>query len=163
MRLVLDVESNGLDGKAFAVGWVVTDHGKVVHEEFLRCPINGTVDPWVLENVIPHLPPINCESPEDLRLRFWQSWIALKEAGVTVWADCGFPVETNFLSACVKDDPEVRKWQSPYPLHEIATVFEMKGLDPTAKYDRLADEIAHHPTGDAKQSARLLNKYFPEY
>lgn len=55
MRLVFDVESNGLDGPAFAVGWVVTDHGKVVKEGFLRCPIEGAVDPWVLDNVIPKL------------------------------------------------------------------------------------------------------------
>lgn len=75
----------------------------------------------------------------------------------TAWADCGWPVEANFLSACVKDDWGDRCWQGPYPLMEIATVLQMAGLDPLGKYDRQPDEMpVHDPTSDARQSGRML-------
>ncbi len=162
MRLVLDVESNGLHGQAFAVGWVLTQNGRELSHGYLRCPIEGEVNPWVAENVIPFLPPENCDTAGEMIFHFWEVWLEVKSKGGTVWADCGFPVETGFLSACVADDIYERQWNAPFPLHEIATVFAMAGLDATAKHDRLPDETAHHPTGDARQSARLLQKYFPE-
>jgi hypothetical protein len=156
------VESNGLQGAAFAVGWVLTEDGKEVDNGFLRCPIDGEINPWVAENVIPFLPPENCSSAKEMRDLFWDAWLTAKSKEATAWADCGFPVETGFLSVCVADDIHERQWNAPFPLHEIATVFAMAGLDATAKHDRLPDETPHHPTGDARQSARLLQKYFPE-
>ena len=163
MRFVFDVESNGLHGQGFAVGWVVVDHGEVLSSGFLRCSIEGKINPWVFENVIPNLDDENCETSLDLRDGFWGAWMLAKEQGATAWADCSFPVETNFLAECVDDLPNHRQWLAPYPLHEIATVLCLNGLDAIYRHDRLDGETAHHPTGDARQSARLLQQFFPEH
>ena len=162
MRFVFDVESNGLHGPGFAVGWVLMDHGNTVSTGFLRCPVDVELNPWVIENVVPYLEPENCSSSLDLRYKFWEAWMAAKALGATAWADCAFPVEANFLAACVADAPESRTWGAPYPLHEIATVLTCNGVDPIYCHDRLEDEVAHHPTGDARQSGRLLQWFFPE-
>ena len=157
MKFVFDVESNGLHGAGFAVGWVViTPENKICSTGYLRCPIVGKVDPWVAKNVIPKLDPENCKDAVELRNGFWKAWIKAKEQGATAWADCGFPVESNFLSACVHDNLTDRKWDAPYPLHDVATVFHVCGTNPMLTMERLRDEDEHHPTGDARQSARLL-------
>lgn len=155
MKMIFDVESNGLHGEGFAVGWVIQDDkGEIQSEGFASCPV-ADVDPWVAENVLPHLPAPTHSHESDVRSAFWVAWQKAKSQGATLWADCAWPVEANFLSACVADDTS-RAWEGPYPMHEIATVFAIAGIDPTAKHERLEGETAHHPTGDARQSARLL-------
>lgn len=157
MKMVFDVESNGLHGEGFAVGWVViSDSGEIISKGYEAAPLENP-DPWVAENVLPKLPAPTKPDAISVRGAFWEAWQKAKAMGATLWADCGWPVEANFLSACVADDAS-RLWDGPYPLHEIATVFELAGLDTTAKHERLEDEQEHHPTGDAKQSARLLLK-----
>ena len=72
-------------------------------------------------------------------------------------ADCAWPVEANFLSACVKLNHKEREWQGPYPLHDLASVLLALGADALAVTERLPDELpAHHPLMDARQSARQL-------
>jgi hypothetical protein len=163
MKMIFDVESNGLHGEGFAVGWVVVnEEGEVISQGYESCEVTNP-DPWVAENVLPKLPSVTTKADNvSVRSAFWTAWLDAKSKGATLWADCAFPVETNFLSKCVADNPQERQWQAPYPLHEIATVFESVGWDSTAKFDRLEDEHEHHPTGDAKQSARLLMKALQE-
>ena len=48
-----DVESNGLLGDAFAIGAIVYKKGEEVKTFLARCPINGAVDEWVENNVLP--------------------------------------------------------------------------------------------------------------
>jgi hypothetical protein len=160
MKMVFDVEANGLHGEGFAVGWVLQCcEGEIISEGFSSASVfmGENVDPWVAENVLPHLPAPTHETCEQVRSVFWAAWLAAKAQGATLWADCGWPVEANFLSACVADDKN-RAWEGPYPLHEIATVFEMAQMGATEKHERLDGETEHHPTGDARQSARLLFK-----
>jgi hypothetical protein len=155
MKMIFDVESNGLHGEGFAVGWVIQDDkGAIVADGFASSEVES-IDPWVAREVLPHLPPATHDNAADVRSVFWAAWQKAKAQGATLWADCGWPVEANFLSACVADDIN-RAWEGPYPMHEIATVFAIAGIDPTAKHDRLPGETAHHPTGDSRQSARLL-------
>jgi hypothetical protein len=42
----------------------------------------------------------------------------------------GVPVEARLFRECIEDDSETRKYQGPYPLHDLATIFLMNGLDP---------------------------------
>ena len=162
--MTFDVESVGLHGEGFAVGWVVRDEqGQEIDSGYLACPIvvarGESVEDrqWVTENICPHLPESNCANPREVRSRFWKQWLQWKEQGYTLWADCGWPVEANFLSACVQDDWGDRCWAGPYPLMEIATVLQMAGMDPLGKYERYPDECPiHHPTCDARQSGRIL-------
>lgn len=160
LYMVFDVESIGLHGEGFAVGYVVvTADGEVVGNRIFAChPDRANGGPegraWVAENC----PPIvfNCASPCEVRRFFWNGWLSWKDQGAVLVADCAWPVEARFLAACVDDEPAQREWQGPYPLHELASFMVAAGLDPMATYDRLPDEPQHDPLGDAKQSARLL-------
>ena len=158
--LVFDVESIGLHGEGFAVGYVVKrlDSEHVADGLFACSPqmADGmTADrEWVEANI----PPLhsNCYTTTDVRRRFWDVWMEWKAKGALLVADCAWPVEARFLAACVDDDP-ARNWEGPYPLHDLASILLAHGKDPLAITERLPRELpAHHPTNDAMQSARIL-------
>ncbi len=156
-----DVESVGLHGEGFAVGWVIYSDGAEVSSGYAACPIDAADGAdsdreWVKGNVCPHLAISTHRTPRCVRDAFWAEWLKVKEGGGILVADCAWPVEARFLAACVDDDPEARRWAGPYPLHDVATMRLAAGLDPLATTPRLpAEEPAHHPTADARQSGRL--------
>lgn len=176
MRLIsFDAESNGLHGAAFAIGAVMIE-GDVVSEFFARCPIDGPVDPWVAEHVLPALSDasVTHDTAREMRDAFWL-WLASRKAGAVIVCDCGWPVEAGLLSACVADDP-ARAFAGPYPLHEVATLLLAAGMDPLGNYaDKVLNEAEraahrpHHPVDDARLSAlcavealRVVNRAPPE-
>ena len=159
--MVFDVESIGLHGEGFAVAWVVVSReGERLDEGCLACApdqCTGTGESrlWVSENV----PPLDVTSPtpQHLRNTFWHQWRYWADKGAVLVADCAWPVEANFLSACVRLNPAQREWQGPYPLHDLASALLALGADALAVTERLSDELpAHHPLMDARQSARQL-------
>lgn len=160
LYMVFDVESIGLHGEGFAVGYVVCGVGmQAMVGTTYACPpdaANGDTDgrAWIASNC----PPIEAthKTPRKVRDAFWQDWLLWKERGAVLVADCAWPVEARFLIACVNDDPINRTWEGPYPLHELASFMVAAGMDPMATYERLDDEPQHDPLGDARQSARLL-------
>lgn len=163
LYMVFDVESIGLHGEGFAVGYTVIDAvGNTAGPDGrYACPPSAAMGgdegrAWVAENC----PPIeaNCETPRAVRDCFWHDWMAWKEHHAELVADCAWPVEARFLAACVDDEPENegKPWQGPYPLHELASFMVAAGMDPYATYARLPNEPEHDPLGDARQSARLL-------
>lgn len=158
-----DVESIGLYGPAFAVGYVVLDtsNPKVELESgIFSCDpldVSGTYNNhvWVAANV-PSLP-ITAENPSEMRSQFWDRWKYWDALGAYLCADVAYPVESNFLSECIRDGQGARDWEGPYPLIDIASIRFAKGLDPLATETRLESEMpAHNPLCDARQSARLL-------
>lgn len=140
--MTLDVESVGLHGEGFAVGWSVRNkQGQEIDSGYLGCPIvtakgEDSDRLWVAENICPHLPEPNCVNPYEVRSRFWEKWISWRTHAAP-YAERGWPVEANFLSACVQDSWRERCWTGPYPLMEVATVLEVAGLNPLQKYPRL--------------------------
>ena len=159
--MVFDVESIGLHGEGFAVAWVVVSRdGERLGEGCLACDpaqCAGTDESrlWVGENV----PPLEVTSPtrQHLRNTFWHEWRRWADQGAVLVADCAWPVEANFLSACVALNHAEREWQGPYPLHDLASVLLALGADALAVTERQPDELpAHHPLMDARQSARQL-------
>lgn len=165
--MVIDVESIGLHGEGFAVGWVVIDRQAVVYAEGLyACApdrARGMEEnrAWVAE----HIPRLGTTHPTPRMMRdaFWELWLAWKAMGAVLVADCAWPVEANFLRTCINDELPQREWEGPYPLHEVATLMLAKGRDPLAVTERRDNELpAHNPLHDARQSARqwveLLNQ-----
>ena len=159
--MVFDVESIGLHGEGFAVAWeVVNRDGVLLGEGCLSCDpdlCKGTDESrlWIAENV----PPLDVTSPtpQHLRNTFWHEWRHWADKGAVLVADCAWPVEANFLSACIALNHAEREWQGPYPLHDLASVLLALGSDPLAVTERMPDELpAHHPAMDARQSARQL-------
>lgn len=162
--MVFDVESVGLHGEGFAVGWVVVDSHGVEYDamRFVCSPrwAKGTREgrEWVAANLPPlTLTDYETPTPVAVRAAFWQEWQHWKAQGAVLVADCAWPVEARFLAACVDDRPDEREWQGPYPLHELASFRLAAGLNPLGTADRLPSELpAHDPLADARQSARLL-------
>lgn len=162
--MVFDVESVGLHGEGFAVGFVVVDPQGTEHaRRLIACrPEDAKGDDagraWVAANVPDFRDSTGLYgNPSEVRGVVWSEWMAWKAKGALLAADCAWPVEARFLIACVDDDPADRTWNGPYPLHEIASFMAAAGRDPMATYERRDDELpTHHPLADARQSARLL-------
>jgi hypothetical protein len=158
LHMVFDVESIGLHGEGYAVGWVVVDDKTGQEEDvgLLACSPDMAVGlagdrKWVETNC-PKIP-VRFDNPGQVRVQFSEVWNFWRERTVRLWADCGWPVEANFLTLCVGDGII----NSPYPLHEIATARMLAGFDPIATYDRRPVELpVHNPQMDARQSGRLL-------
>lgn len=158
---VMDVESIGLHGEGYAVGFVVLDaDGNRLDSGCFACPpyaARGSADgfKWITENA-PELKTSH-DSPWQVRAAFWKKWMEHKIPGTVMVADCGWPVEARFLIQCVEDKPMEREWSGPYPFHELATLMIAMGQDPMETRDRIAGENPKHdPLADAVQSARLL-------
>jgi hypothetical protein len=160
--MVFDVESIGLHGEGFAAGYVVIDSdGKEQEADVFACrPIDAGGDredrSWVSAN-IPALP-VTHDSPRGVRTAFFRRWLHWKDRGAVLVADCCWPVEARFLAACVDDHPQDHKWNGPYPLHDVASMLLMAGLDPVGSYWEEQDGVKHHPMCDAAQSARMLKQ-----
>lgn len=163
LYMVFDCESIGIHGETFAVGWIVVSKSgeEIARAEYGTDPIraHGHADDlaWVKEHcrTVDNVPAEN--GPYWVRQRFWEAWEYAKERGALLAADVAWPVEANFLSACIADDPERRKWNGPYPLIDVSSVRLAAGYDPTGTVARRNDELPEHdPLADARQSARLL-------
>lgn len=159
--MVFDVESIGLHGQAFAVGWVVVDGDGNEHEAgIVSCPPHNAMGSernfeWVAKNV-PKLT-ITHTSPWQVREAFWARWGEWRGRGARLVADCTWPVEARFLAACVEDNLEGREWIGPYPLLDIPSMLVAVGEEPTQKFSRLKNEMPEHdPLADARQSARIM-------
>lgn len=157
---VFDVESIGLHGEPYAVGWVVSLDGKEADSGRIA------IDPdlahgddedraWVGANIPPI--PITHMSMKGMLFDFWSRWIEWKKKGALLFAEFGWPVEAKFLAMCIGTDYPRTKWDGPYPFHEIASFMVAAGMDPMLTYDRLpSEEPKHCPLADSRQSMRLL-------
>lgn len=154
--LVFDVESCGLHGEGFAVGWaVVGPAGQLLANGIAVAPPPARLE-WLEENVMPHLPAPTEATTRAIRDCFWTVWDHWRDRGARLAADVPWPVEARFLSDCIADDGG-REWTGPYPLIDIASVRLAVGLDPLGEEARLPMELPkHNPLADARQSARLL-------
>ncbi len=166
LYMVFDVESIGLHGEGFAVGYVVIDAaGKELENARIVCAPDAAAGDdegriWVDDNCPSML--IDFIDPKGVRASFWGAWQRWKDQGAVLVADCAWPVEARFLIDCVEDDGVTREWQGPYPLHDVATARLMKGFDPLATVERLPNELPQHdPLADARQSARLWLEALP--
>jgi len=161
LYMVFDVESIGLHGLDFAVGFVIVNgFGVEIQSGLMSCGVNDTFGSsedfaWCAEN-IPNIP-VTHSCPKDMREAFWAQWLCWKDRGALLVADCSWPVESRFLINCVDESPEARKWQGPYPLHDVASILLANWKNPIEKVQRLQTELPeHNPLNDARQSARIL-------
>lgn len=161
--MVFDVESIGLHGEGFAVGWVIIDNFMEIDARCVSCDPHvarggGEGRRWVQDNV-PALTNL-VATPRIVRDVFWKTWEYERARGTILAADCPWPVEARFLIDCVADDPGAREWSGPYPLIDIGSVIHAMGMDAVAEWPRLDSELPKHdPMRDARQSARLLMEY----
>lgn len=169
---VFDVESIGLHGEGFAVGYVdLNPRTGELDSSTARClscvsrtakinskmPVTATAGDrqWIEKNV-PDLR-ITHAGPRGVRETFYEDLQVLRARG-SCWlaADTPWPVEARFLNLVM--DEHMRKFMdSPYPLLDIASMRAARGWDPLVIASRLPDELpVHDPLADARQSARQL-------
>lgn len=162
---VFDVESIGLHGEGFAVGFYVFAADGAIQTEFVFWTDSKNAKgsredrEWVDENVPKHFGPDSYRNTRIVRDCFWDEWMHWEEKGAVMVADCNWPVESNFLSACIADDPVNRRWDGPYPFLDLGSILFALGKDPLEEFPRLPDELPKHdPLKDARQSARILKE-----
>jgi hypothetical protein len=170
-----NAEAKGLYGESFAVGYTIENFdGKELEYGYFACPsenANGTdlSREWVQKNVVPTLKdlPITHHNPQEISEEIYKLWMRVKGQynEVIAIADCGYPVETELLFKAFKVDPN-RRYEGPYPLHEVATALLMAGIN-EKDYPRLQNELPeHNPVNYARYSARLfilaMNKVNPK-
>lgn len=160
--LAVDVESNGLHGKAFAVGAVLMKlDGTIIDEFAARCPIRGETDPWVIKNVLPAMKDFaqTHASAKAMRKAFWEWYKQAKERADYVLFDNGYPVEARFFLDCQDDDIDGRYWDHPFPVLELASLLVQVGIKPLAiRYKLVEDQLGgqnlqHNPRFDSWVSA----------
>ncbi|MCF6094544.1 hypothetical protein L1765_11275 [Microaerobacter geothermalis] len=156
-----DVETDGLYGAPFAVGAVVLSESGEEIERFAGIAQIKIKNDWVKQNVLPNLEGLQkYETDVDLREAFWD--IYQKHKGDSyILVDVGYPVETNFLRQVILDDLENRQWNGPYPLYDVSSVLQAKGIDPDVnriEYSGLKGLKPHNPADDALASAMTFIK-----
>ena len=168
--LSFDLETNGLHGRAFAVGAVVMDfEGNVLQEFTARARLSEKVDDWVKNNVLPAIAdmPITHDNYEDLREAFWAWYLEAKKEADYVLVNNGYPVEHRFLLDCQVANLEERYWQHPFPLLELNSLLLITHHSSGAGKSDLKKSLdkdyirkLHNPLEDAKMAVKLAFEAF---
>lgn len=151
---MFDVESDNLHGMGFQYGAVAfdSDTGKVALYGQKTTAYTVTSE-WVQDNV-KNLFGADLESDKELpafRADFWDVLQKYKNAGYQIYTDCMYPVESNFLSACVADDVLNRAALTPFPLYDLGTLDDgnnsrfgtaASGIEIEKQHDPIWDSIA---------------------
>lgn len=156
--MMLDCESDGLQGETFAVGYCVFTPNGIIQVEGMKWVDSVLTDQWCRDNI----PKDSNFSLHDQlatygELRNWFVQKFRKHSPVTLVCDHVYPVESNFLSKCAKEHSMIF-----YPVIDMHgfthTIEHNSGLDPIN--DRLENELpAHNPLNDCRQSVRIFCHY----
>ncbi len=156
--LSFDVESNGLYGQGFMIGAIVTNVRGMETQFLARCPIEGPIDQWVAENVLPHVEdvPITHDSYNAMLEAFYAFYMTNKMSARII-AHMAFPVEAKVLRDMIELNLGERLWEGPFPLIDVSGVLDAQGFDPTSvdSYNKAHglivpfDGVTHHPMYDS--------------
>lgn len=156
--IIFDVESVGLHGEGFAFSMVVTSSLQEVQHLTVACQpdeVMGYSDDlaWVKQHVTYPPDTIWLKTTREVRSVFWGEWLRLNNLKYKLCADVSWPVESNFLSACVRDNRSVRQFAGPYPLIDLSTLFMLGDL--SKHQTRLPEHMPeHNPLADCRHSLR---------
>jgi hypothetical protein len=158
-----DAETNGLWGQAFAIGALVYDEQGIEIARFVgRCPIQGEVDGWVRDNVIPKITDIP-ETHTDYAslLAAFAEFYKANKTDADVIVHMGFIVEVKILRD-LHAAGLIGDWDAPYPLYDVSGNLQQAGEDATSvdsyikKYELTVGEFeggTHNPLYDSAVAA----------
>ena len=163
--LSFDVESMGLNGEAFALGISVWEDGKEIDSVCVSRSIERYIENgqyalrdcstkdliWLCRNL-----PEDILYPEHRNESLGAEFEKMREKypNAIVLADCGYPVETNFLKVYGID---------VYPLIDLGSILLAKGKDSIGNCERKENELPkHNPLCDARQAARIFFELMEE-
>jgi hypothetical protein len=159
--LMFDVENTSLMGSPIAFGAVVVNVEtlEIVDKiQLMSTESLSTCSHWVKINVLPKLTKVpTCETDFQLRTAFWNFYQKWKDKA-EIWADAGFPVETQFLLKVAKDDLINREFSMPFPLFDVANFIDV-AID-RIKRSGLKNLNQHNPMHDSKASAIVIIDHF---
>lgn len=121
-----DAETNGLWGQAFSIGAIITDEkGQLVKEFVARCPIEGEVNVFVKENVLPQMIDIKeTHTDYESMLKDFMKFYMDNKQDTVILVHMGLPVESRlFLDA--HELGFIGDWDAPYPLVDISAIPEI--------------------------------------
>ncbi len=140
----------------------------IVTKTFLeRCPIDGEVNSWVSENVLPKMKniKINSHSYTDMLKSFSEFYLENKEYAYII-VHVGFPVETRVLQDMHKFG-YILDWDAPFPLTDISTLPEIgTSVDEYNKENGLevsCNSDSHNPLYDATAAAVAYEHWKGKY
>jgi hypothetical protein len=158
-----DAETNGLWGKAFAIGALVYDESGIETARFVgRLPDTEVTDDWVRENVLPKIGdiPVTHGKYEALLADFAKFYMTNKQ-DADVIVHMGFIVEVKILRD-LHVAGLIGDWDAPYPLLDVSGNLQQAGEDPTSvdsyvkKYELSVGEFeggTHNPLYDSAVAA----------
>ena len=164
-----DAETNGLHGQAFTIGAIVYSSDGVEIDRFVaRCPIDGEVNPWVKENVLPQIEsiPQTHDSYEDMLKAFSDFWLKYKD-NADALVHMGQIVEAKIIKDAYKLG-YLGEWDCPYGWIDIYAYPEIKdSVDAYVKQNNVIvnsiTEGTHNPLYDCEVTAKAYfhwqNKY----
>ena len=154
-----DAETNGLWGKAFSIGAVVTDtSGQEIASFIARCPITEETNPWVAENVLPQMEKIRViHSNYKSMLKDFMSFYMEHKENADIIVHMGLPVEARlFIDA--HNLGYLGDWDAPYPLIDISAFPEIgTSVDEYNRKNALSvpncEGGTHNPIYDSRAAA----------
>ena len=127
-----DAETNGLTGRAFSIGAVIYKDGKEVKTFYARTPIEGDIDPFVRDHVLPQMEgmQITHQTYEGMLADFASFFLKEKE-GAHVIFHMGCPVEARIIID-MHDLGLLGPFEGAYPWLDVAGMLLQAGFDPTS-------------------------------
>jgi len=162
-----DAETNGLWGRAFSIAAIVYDESGEERARFIgRCPIEGEVDEFVAEKVLPQMEGIKeSHGSYDTLLNDFAEFYLREKQGADVIAHVAVPVEARVLID-MHAKGFIGDWDGPFPLIDVAGCLKQAGEDPNSvdnyanKYGIAIDKAefeggTHNPLYDSVVAARV--------
>jgi len=161
----IDAETNGLWGQPFAVALVKYNaEGDEIDRATFRCPIDGVINPWVEENVIPSIDGITKtnESYDSMMQAIGSWWLKNKEGSTALW-HMGHIVESHLFRELHRVDA-IGDWDAPYTPIELSEILRVKGYAPDSVDNYIRDNKivipnisggTHNPLYDAIVAAKV--------
>lgn len=146
----IDAEANGLWGDVFAISAVVFDADGNETDRFTgRCPINGEVNPWVADNVLPKMTdiPETHESYESLLKAFFEFAIKYYKNEHKTLTHMGQVVEAKLLKDA-HDLGIIDDWAAPYEWFDICLFFGASVDDYNKEHGIAIEGNPHNPVYD---------------
>ena len=163
-----DAETNGLWGRPFAIAALVYEDGVETARFVGRCPIEGEIDEFVQDKVLPEMKGIvrSHNSYDDLLTAFAEFYLREKE-DADVIAHVAVPVEAGLLRD-MHARGKIGDWDGPFPLIDLAGCLKQAGEDPTSvdgyaeKYGVTVDSDefeggSHNPLYDSAVAAAVYH------
>lgn len=161
-----DAETNGLWGPAFSIAAIVETADGQRREFIGRCPIEGDVNPWVKDNVLPEMTGIPENYPDypSLLKGFCEFWLAEKKDAKAI-VHMGQPVEAR-LWIDAQRMGIIGDWDAPYCQVDLGSFPEIgdsvDSYNAQHNISALAEAFAggtHNPLYDSEQALRAYKHY----